>query len=94
MLPDIESHAHLRATGVLNATNLSLETTPQIVRDGRAFAAECANILGLPLVATAIPQVAVDLLEPSQTLDEAFAPGESRHEEFTVLPKYVGIPWE
>lgn len=94
MLPDIESHAHLRATGVLNATNLSLETTPQIVRDGRAFAAECASILGLPLVATAIPQVAADLLEPGQTLDEAFAPGESRHEEFTVLPKYVGIPWE
>ena len=94
LLPDIESHAHLRATGVLNATNLSLETTPQIVRDGRAFATECANILGLPLVATAIPQVAADLLEPGQALDEAFAPGESRHEEFTVLPKYVGIPWE
>ena len=94
MLPEIEAHAHLRATGVLNATNLSMETTPQIVREGRTFAAECARMLGIPLVATAIPEVALSRLEPGQTLDEAIAPGESRHEEFTVLPKYVGIPWE
>lgn len=94
MLPDIEGHAHLRATGVLNSTNLSTETDLDVVRRGRAFAAECAAILGLPLVATAIPEVALSRLGPHQTLERVLGVEGVCHEEFTVLPKYVGIPWE
>ena len=94
MLPEIEAHAHLRATGVLNSTNLSLETTLETVREGRAFAATCADLLGLPLVATAIPEVATQALPAGQTLDAALGVEKNCHEEFIVLPKYVGIPWE
>lgn len=94
MLPDIEGHAHLRATGVLNSTNLSTETDLDVVRRGRAFASECARLLGLPLVATAVPEVALAGLAPGETLEDALCAGDVCHEEFTVLPKYVGIPWD
>ena len=94
MLPEIERHAHLQATGVLNATNLSTETTPQIVASGRAFAQECARMLDLPLVATAIPEVTLAHLAEGQSLEAALGVEGMCHEEFTVLPKYVGIPWE
>ena len=94
MLPDIEGHAHLRATGILNSTNLSTETDLAVVRHGRAFAEECARILGLPLVATAIPEVVLAHLSQHQTLEGVLGVAGTCHEEFTVLPKYVGIPWE
>ena len=94
MLPEIEAHSHLRATGVLNSTNLSLETTLATVAEGRAFAGECAGLLGLPLVATAIPEVALTGLQAGQTIEDALGVAETCHEEFIVLPKYVGIPWD
>ena len=94
LLPEIERHARLATTGVLNATNLSTETTPDHVARGRAFARECAELLGLPLVATAVPEVALARLAPGQTLEQALGAEGTCHEEFTVLPTYVGIPWE
>ena len=94
MLPEIEAHAHLTATGVLNSTNLSLETTLETVRAGRDFAQACASLLGLPLVATAVPEVALRSLLPGQTLEETLNVAGDAHEELIVLPKYVGIPWE
>lgn len=94
LLPGIEGNAHLRATGVLNSTNLSLETTLDVVRKGREFAKECADLLGLPLVATAVPEVATRGLAPGQTLEAALGVEDVRHEELFVLPKYVGVPWE
>ena len=94
MLPEIEAHAHLTATGVLNSTNLSLETTLETVRAGRAFAEACTGLLGLPLVATAVPEVATRSLLSGQALEDALGVEKNRHEEFIILPKYVGIPWE
>ena len=94
MLPEIEAHAHLAATAILNSTNLSTETDLEVVRRGRAFAQEVARITGLPLVATAVPQAALAHLGPGQTLEEALGADGVCHEEFTVLPKYVGIPWD
>ena len=94
MLPEIEAHAHLTATGVLNSTNLSLETTLETVREGRNFAAKCADLLRLPLVATAIPEVATQHLPSGQSLEDALNVEKNRHEEFIILSKYVGIPWE
>lgn len=94
LLPDIEFHAHLKATGVLNSTNLAGETTPEIVVRGRAFAQECAELLGLPLVATAVPEATLAHLAPGQSLEQALGVEGVCHEEFTVLPRYVGIPWE
>lgn len=58
MLPGIEDHAHLRADGILNTSNLGDETTPEHVERGIAFATRVAELCDLPLVATIAPAVA------------------------------------
>ncbi len=80
MLPDIEEHAHLRATGILNTSNLGDETTDEHVERGRAFAREVARLTGLPLAATVVPEAA------------AYAP--DPNEPIVILPRYVKRPWE
>ena len=66
MLPGIEAHCHLEASGILNASNLGDETTLEHVRAGRFFAAGVSDMLGLPIHATVIPLVAAR---------KAFVPG-------------------
>ncbi len=80
MLPDIESHAHLRATGILNTSNLGDETTAEHVECGRAFAREVARLTDLPLAATVVPEAA------------AYVP--DADEPIVILPRYVKRPWE
>lgn len=108
MLPDIEWHAHLTAGGILNASNLGDETGPEHVRHGRAFAQETAQLLGLPLVATVVPAVAVKRLGSpydTQTLPgwatiapnsvtEALIDGTSDHEPLVLTPRLVRTPWD
>lgn len=53
LLAEIENASRLRATGIINNTNLGCETTPQLVRDSAGFAAETARLTGLPLICTA-----------------------------------------
>lgn len=52
MIRAIEVSARLGATGIVNNTNLGRETTPEIVREGFAYAAEICRLAGLPLIAT------------------------------------------
>lgn len=52
MVRDIERAAGLRATGIINNTNLGMETTPQILADSFGYAKETCALLDLPLVAT------------------------------------------
>lgn len=78
MLPSIEEHAHLRADGILNTSNMGDETTPADVKRGRAFATEVARLTGLPLVATVVPKVAAS----------AAAAGD------VVMPRHVRLPWD
>ena len=80
MLSDIEQHAHLTATAILNSSNLGDETTADHVERGRAFAREVARLCDLPLVATIAPEVA------------AYA-GRS-DEPVVVMPRYVRLPWD
>ena len=108
MLPDIEWHAHLAAGGVLNASNLGDETDPDHIRHGRAFAQETAMLLGLPLVATVVPEVAVRRLgSPFDTqvfpnwatvapdsVTEALIDGISDHETLVLTPRLVRTPWD
>ncbi len=82
MLPDIEYTSHLEAHGVLNTTNLGDETRDEHVRHGRDFAAETAHLLGLPLVATVVPLVAVEHLGPT-------APTQQQHNHATIAPTWV-----
>lgn len=104
MLPDIEWHARLKADGVLNASNLGNETTAEHVRHGRAFAAETAALLGLPVVATVVPAVAtganvmgsahnLPTIAPA-AVTEALTDVTSDHEPFVQMPRFVRTPWD
>ena len=62
ILRDIERHAHLRASALLNTSNLGSETTADHVRRGIAFATEAARACGLPLAGTAVPRCAIERL--------------------------------
>lgn len=55
MLRDIEHRCKLKATGVVNNTHLSEETTLQIVEDSAPFAEKTASLLELPIVCTTVP---------------------------------------
>lgn len=80
MLPGIEEHAHLKATAILNTSNLGDETTAEHVEHGRAFAREVARLCGLPLAATIVPEVA----EYDGVADEPLV----------VMPRHVRLPWD
>ena len=105
MLPDIEWHAHLKADGILNASNLGDETTPAHVAHGRAYAHEVARLLGLPVVATIVPAVATSSLSTftdgtqralvapasvSDALQETYTEGEP----LVLMPRFVRTPWD
>lgn len=107
LLPDIEWHAHLTADAVLNASNLGDETTADHVRHGRAFAAQVAAQLGLPVAATIVPACAVAALEQdgstgaahgahvaSISVTEALTDGTSDFEPLVVMPRLVRTPWD
>ena len=53
LLHDIEQVSGLKATGIVNSSNLGLETTAQDVFSSVTFAQECAEKTGLPLVFSA-----------------------------------------
>ena len=82
IMHDIEDHAHLKCTGVLNTSNLGDETTAEHVAYGRAFAREVADATGLPLVATVVPEVAGDI---------AHAEGD---EVLISMARHVRLPWD
>ncbi len=88
MLPDIEDHSHLRATGILNTSNLGDETTSEHVERGRAFAREVARLCRLPLVATVVPEVATRG-DKSGELSAFVA-----DEPLVVMPRHVRLPWD
>jgi len=108
MLPEIEWHAHLVAGGVLNASNLGDETSPEHIRHGRDFARKTAELLGLPLVATVVPEVAVKRLENSSdtlalpgwatvapnSVTQTLIDGTSEHEPMVLTPRLVRTPWD
>lgn len=104
MLPEIEWHAHLRADGVVNTSNLAEATSIANVRHGRAFAKETAELLGLPLVATVVPRSAIeDAVPPTadaqseedalERVESLLTEGEPEHEQILVMPRFVTTPW-
>jgi len=108
MLPDIEDHAHLRASAVLNASNLSDDTDASHVIHGRAFGQEVAQILGIPLAATIVPWVAAKRI--AQTAGEDLGPERvmaapssvalaltdtpCEGEALVLMPRFVRMPWD
>ena len=93
LVPGIETHCHLRVNAVLNTSNLGVETSLRNVEHGRAFARECAGLLGLPLVATIVPEIALANTAPGVVFNVLTKNGE-QDEELLVMPKYVSTPWD
>ena len=92
MLPAIEDNARLKATAILNTSNLGDETSVADVARGRAFAHEVAGLLGLPVVATVVPAVACEgLTEDDLRAELAW---DIKDESLVVMPRYVRTPWD
>ena len=51
---EIEAACRLKVSGIINNTNLSYETTPDIILDSLPYAKETAALAGVPLVATSV----------------------------------------
>ena len=93
MLPAIEETSRLKATAILNTSNLGDETTIADVARGRTFAGEVARICGVPLVATVVPAVACEDVD-EQTLRQELDWRCGDEESLVVLPRYVRTPWD
>ena len=108
MLPEIEWHARLKASGILNSSNLGDETTLDHIRHGRVYGLQTAALLDLPLVATVVPQVAVADLDGAAdeavahkratlaptSVTEALIDGSQDHEPLVLMPRLVRTPWD
>lgn len=60
---EIEAASRLSCTGLVNNTNLSWETTPEIVAQSVAYAQETATLTGKPVVMTTATQEVAAQLE-------------------------------
>lgn len=56
VMGEIEAASKLRFTGIVNNSNLGVETTPQDVLDSVAYATALAQAANLPLVATTVDE--------------------------------------
>ena len=56
VMGEIETACHLKFTGIVNNSNLGVETTAQDVLDSVAYANELAQAANLPLVATTVDE--------------------------------------
>ncbi len=56
VMGEIEAAAGLRFTGIVNNSNLGVETTADVVLDTTAYAQALATAAGLPLVATTVAE--------------------------------------
>ena len=56
VMGEIEAASHLKFTGIVNNSNLGVETTAQDVLDSTAYATALAQAAGLPLVATTVDE--------------------------------------
>ncbi len=87
VLTEIESAAHLKATGIVNNSHLKGETVASTVLESRAYARATADALGLPLRFTTVP---------ARLLGEFSAvPGDATFVENPYpVEVYVRAPWE
>lgn len=87
LLAEIESACHLKATGVVNNSHLRDETTAATVLDSLPFARDTAELLGLPLRLTTVPE--------HLTAELSGTPGAAGYVENAYPIKiHVRTPWE
>lgn len=81
VLKEIEAISRLKATAVVNNSNLGAETDAQTVLNSLDYAEKTANLCGLELKYTAYP----DWINP-----KAFP----KNEKFMPVKRYVKVSWE
>ena len=79
LLREIETASHLKATAVVNNSNLAVQTDMQTVLDAVPFAKKAAELCHLPLLYSTVPDFAVE-----NTLPEGFK----------AVKRYVRFVWE
>lgn len=85
LLREIESSCGLKATAVVNNSHLGVETTPETVLESLPFARRTAELCGLPLLYSTIPDFAAPFTR-LQTLSEEHT--------LKIIKRYVLFPWE
>lgn len=60
LLPEIEASARIRATKLINNTNLGEDTTPEIIAHSRAFADEVSRLTNLPVAFTCAAKILLE----------------------------------
>lgn len=81
LLRDIEAASRLRASGVVNNSNLAFETSAQDVLDSLPYAEGCAAQCGVPLLAHSVRRETAKELE-------------GRLENLYPVDVYVRAPWD
>ena len=79
LLREIETASHLKATAIVNNSNLAVQTDMQMVLDAVPFAKKAAELCHLPLLYSTVPDFAVE-----NTLPEGFK----------AVKRYVRFVWE
>ena len=84
VLREVEEASRMAATGLVNVSHLMEDTMAQDVERGRAWAAEVAELAGLPLVATCVPAHLAQQCYSDGTLGEPVV----------RVGRYVLTPWQ
>lgn len=79
LLREVETASHLKATAIVNNSNLAVQTDMQTVLDAVPFAKKAAELCHLPLLYSTVPDFAVE-----NTLPEGFK----------AVKRYVRFVWE
>lgn len=82
MLRDIESCSRLKVNGIINNTNLSYDTTLELISDGEKTVKSAADELGIEFVFTGVKEELYD--EYLKLTDAKVFP----------LKKYLKMPWQ
>ena len=80
LLSEIEAASRLKAAGIVNNSHLGVETTMEHVLDALDFAKRTAELTGLPLLYSTVPDFALDGREPP--------------EGFKAVRRLVKFAWE
>lgn len=81
LLREIEAASRLKAGAVVNNSHLGVETRREDLLEALPFAEKTAELLGLPLLYSTVPEFAL-------------TDGGQLPEGFRVIRRYVKFPWE
>ncbi len=56
IMREIETACHIRCTGLVNNSNLGIETTPAVIKNSEEFASEVSRLAGLPIAFTSVTE--------------------------------------